>query len=90
MIPISEFCKKYNFDYYRLLRWIKKGYVKAVKKEVVLKHKAHRAKKEAIQKVNMWYVDEDSFLAIPAFVRRGRKEETKTLQYFKKVKREIL
>lgn len=59
---MNELCKKYNFNYFRLLRWIKKGYVKAKKEKV-----------EKVIKSTKWLIDEESFLSIPAFIRKSRK-----------------
>ncbi|MCX7911141.1 MAG: hypothetical protein N2505_06155 [Endomicrobia bacterium] len=85
MMPIKDLCLKYNFDYNRLLRWIKRGYVKAEKRNVRILHKGYRQRTSVSQDVDMWFVDEDSFLSIPAFVRRNKKEKPKTLEYLKKV-----
>ncbi|MCX7911326.1 MAG: hypothetical protein N2505_07110 [Endomicrobia bacterium] len=59
---MNELCKKYNFNYFRLLRWIKKGYVKAKKEKV-----------EKVIRSTKWLIDEESFLSIPAFIRKSRK-----------------
>lgn len=70
-ISSTELCKKYNFNKIRLLNWIQKKYIKAKKVNAVIVHPTRGG--IAKMKTKIWMVDEDSFLAIPAFIRKNYK-----------------
>ena len=68
---MKELCRKYNFPYYRLCDWIQKGWVRSVERMVDIAYETGWGGKRwsVTYKRPMYFVDEESFLEIPTFLR---------------------
>ena len=73
-ITLRELARKYNQNFYRMLRWVYYGWLPA-KKEKVLVAKRARNGKVVRQKMKVWVVEEQDYLDIPTFIRKKRNKK---------------
>ncbi len=78
-ISMKDLCKKYNFSYHRLWKWIRKGWVKADYRVSDIEWQTGRGGRRwnVKDKRYIWFVDEESFLKIPPFIRNFKKRKPK-------------
>lgn len=94
MMTIKEFSEKYDMPIWTVRRLVRVGWLNYDLKETMIEAERRTGKKKERRKyfikTRAFFIDEDSWLEIPAFVRKREIEKAKRLSARKNKKNEKL